>query len=92
MLSVVNVVLVANARPDFEMFVIPVVNVIISSILLLGCLKMFSSMVVYKHREKYLDVIDSEKNTVQSRLHRCRLAEPRSKAAKWRIKCPHSYY
>lgn len=62
-----NVVLVANARPDFEMFVIPVVNVIISSILLLGCLKMFSSMVVYKHREKYLDVIDSE-NPVIARM------------------------
>lgn len=62
-----NVVLVANARPDFEMFVIPVVNVIISSILLLGCLKMFSSMVVYRHREKYLDIIDSE-NPVIARM------------------------
>lgn len=62
-----NVVLVANARPDFEIFVIPVANVVVSSVLLLGCLKMFSSMVVYRHREKYLDVIDSE-NPVIVRL------------------------
>lgn len=62
-----NVVLVANARPDFEIFVIPMVNMIISSILLLGCLKVFSSIVVYKHREKYLDIIDSE-NPVIARM------------------------
>lgn len=62
-----NVVLVANARPDFEIFVIPVANMIVSSILLLGCLKVFSSMVVYRHREKYLDIIDSE-NPVIARL------------------------
>lgn len=62
-----NVVLVANARPDFESFVIPVANMIVSSVLLLGCLKMFSSMVVYRHREKYLDIIDSE-NPVIARM------------------------
>ena len=62
-----NVVLVANARPDFEIFVIPMVNMIISSILLLGCLKVFSSIVVYKHREKYLDIIDTE-NPVIARM------------------------
>lgn len=55
-----NIVLVANARPDFEMFVIPAANVIISSILLLGLLKLFSSMVVYQYREKYLDINDTE--------------------------------
>lgn len=55
-----NLVLVANARPDFEMFVIPAANMIISSILLLGCLKLFSSMVVYRYREKYLDINDTE--------------------------------
>lgn len=62
-----NVILVANERPDFESFVIPVANMIVSSVLLLGCLKMFSSMVVYRHREKYLDIIDSE-NPVIARL------------------------
>lgn len=62
-----NLVLVANARPDFEMFVIPVANMIISSILLVGCLKLFSSMVVYRHREKYLDINDTE-NPVLTQL------------------------
>ena len=55
-----SVVLTANARPDLEMFVIPVVNMIISSMLLLGCLKLFSSLVVYQHREKYLEINDTE--------------------------------
>lgn len=55
-----NVVLLANARPDVEAFVIPVANVIISSILLVGCLKLFSSMVIYKYRERYLEINDTE--------------------------------
>lgn len=55
-----NLVLVANARPDFELFVIPIVNIIISSVLLLGLLKLFFSMVVYRDREKYLDINDVE--------------------------------
>ena len=55
-----SIVLTVNVRPDFEMFVIPVVNMIISSILLLGCLKVFSSTVVYQHRETYLDINDTE--------------------------------
>lgn len=61
------VVITANERPNFELFVIPVANMIVSSILLLGCLKVFFSMVVYQHREKYLDIIDSE-NPVIARL------------------------
>lgn len=55
-----NVVLVTNARPDVEMFVIPAVNMIISSILLLGGIKMFSAMVIYKYRGIYLDINDTE--------------------------------
>lgn len=55
-----GIVLTVNARPDIEMFVIPAVNMIISSILLLGCLKIFSSVVVYQHRETYLDINDTE--------------------------------
>lgn len=62
-----NIVLVANARPDAEMFVIPAVNMIISSILLLGLLKLFSSMVVYQDREKYLEINDTE-NPALARL------------------------
>lgn len=55
-----SLVLTANARPNLEMFVIPVANLIISSLLLLGCLKLFSSAVVYQHRDKYLDINDTE--------------------------------
>ena len=54
------VVLPENDRPDAEMFVVPGVNMIITSILLLGCLKLFSSTVVYQHRNTYLDVNDTE--------------------------------
>lgn len=53
-------VITANEKPNFELFVIPMANMIVSSILLLGCLKTFFAMVVYRHREKYLDIIDSE--------------------------------
>lgn len=53
-------VLPENARPDAEMFLVPGVNMIITSILLLGCLKLFSSMVVYQHRNIYLEVNDTE--------------------------------
>ncbi len=55
-----GVVLTANARPSLELFVIPAVNVILSSILLFGCLKIFSTAVLYQHREKYLDINDTE--------------------------------
>lgn len=58
--EIASVILVANARPSFEMFVIPVVNVILSGILLMGSLKHFSSTVLYQHREKYLDINDTE--------------------------------
>lgn len=53
-------ILTANARPEPEMFVIPVVNIIVSSVLLIGFLKTFSSVVVYQYRERYLDVNDTE--------------------------------
>lgn len=55
-----SIVLTVNARPSIEMFVIPAANMIISSILLVGCLKLFSSMVVYQHRTIYLDINDTE--------------------------------
>lgn len=61
-----SIVLTVNARPDIEMFVIPSVNMIISSILLLGCLKLFCSMVVYRHRETYLDINDTENPVLAS--------------------------
>lgn len=55
-----GIVLLANARPNFESFVIPAANIIISGILLLAILKLFSSLVIYKYREKYLELNDTE--------------------------------
>lgn len=53
-------VLVVNARPGLEYFVIPAINLIVSGIMILGILKIFSSKVVYKYRESYLDLNDPE--------------------------------
>lgn len=55
-----GIVLVANERPNFESFVIPAANIIISGILLIAILQLFSSLVIYKHREKYLELNDTE--------------------------------
>lgn len=78
-----NIVLVANAKPDFEMFVIPMANMIITSILLLGLLKLFSSMVVYRYREIYLDINDTE-NAV--------LAELKQENRQMYMHCIHTAY
>lgn len=53
-------VVTANARPEIELFVIPGVNMIVSAILLIGFLKLFSSLVIYRYRESYLDLNDTE--------------------------------
>lgn len=55
-----TVVLLANERLSVESFVIPVANVAISGILLLGILLMFSSLVIFKYRVKYLELNDTE--------------------------------
>lgn len=39
---------------------IPVANMVISSVLLIGFLKLFSSQVVYQYREIYLEINDTE--------------------------------
>ena len=59
-----NVVLLANARPDGEMFLIPAANIMINSIMLVGGLKLFSSMVVYQYRVNYLEINDTENPTL----------------------------
>lgn len=53
-------VLLTNERLSIELFVIPVANMIISGILLLGILKMFSTSVIFRYREKYLELNDTE--------------------------------
>jgi len=53
-------VLLANERLNIELLVIPVANIFISGILLIGILKMFYSMVIYKNRETYLELYDTQ--------------------------------
>ncbi len=53
-------VLVKNAKPEPEFFVLPAVNLLVSGVLLFGILKLFSEKVIYPHRESYLDLIDTE--------------------------------
>lgn len=55
-----NVVLFANERLNMELFVIPVANVIISAILLLGILKLFSQAVIYRYRVVYMELTAPE--------------------------------
>ena len=58
-----NIVLLANERLSMELFVVPVVNLIISGILLTGFLNYFSGSVIYQYREQYLELNDTE-NTI----------------------------
>lgn len=55
-----NVVLFANERLDMELFVVPAANVIISAILLLGILKLFSQSVIYRYRVTYMELTAPE--------------------------------
>lgn len=78
-----NVVLTANAHLDFELFVIPVANIIISCVLLIGMLNLFSALVIYKYRGKYLELNDSE-NVL--------LAEYKEKSRADFFQCIHTAY
>lgn len=55
-----NLVLFANERLDMELFVVPAANVIISAILLLGILKLFSQSVIYRYRVIYMELTAPE--------------------------------
>lgn len=55
-----NVVLFANEQLDMELFVIPAANVIISAILLLGILRVFSQAVTYRYRVIYMELTAPE--------------------------------
>ena len=59
-----NVMLLTNARPDVEMFLIPAANIIINSIMLVVGLKLFSSMVIYQYRVNYLEINDMENDAL----------------------------
>lgn len=55
-----GLILVQNERFTMELLVIPATNIIISCILLVGILKIFSTMVIYKYRIRYLELNDTE--------------------------------
>ena len=53
-------VLLVNEKLQLEMFLIPVANVLVSLILLLIILKVFSHLIIYRNQELYLDINDPE--------------------------------
>ena len=55
-----NVVLLTNEHLALEQFLVPAANLIVSGILLLGILKLFSGTVVFKDRVRYLELNDTE--------------------------------
>lgn len=78
-----GVILTANARPTLELFLIPMANIVISTVLLLGVIKLFSGQVVYHYRERYLELNDTENPM---------LAEYRHKSREAYMKCIHTAY
>lgn len=54
------VVIYANETLKAELFLVPLLNVIINIVLLFILLKFFSNVVIYKYRDKYLEINDQE--------------------------------
>ncbi len=63
--EVACVILLQNARPGVEDFVIPAANVIVTTTLLIGILRIFYSQVLYKYRLAYLLLNDTENEVLQ---------------------------
>lgn len=55
-----NVILLSGDRLSAAQFLIPAVNLIVSCILLLISLKLFSTAVIHRNREKYMEINDPE--------------------------------
>lgn len=53
-------VIFANEQLKISLFLIPLLNVLISLILLLILLKCFSALVIFRYRDKYLEINDTE--------------------------------
>ena len=53
-------VLMVNEALHMEMFLIPIVNMLVCAILLLVILKVFSFSIIYRNRERYMDINDPE--------------------------------
>ena len=54
------IVIYANETLKPELFMIPMMNVVISLVLLLIILKLFSAVVIYRYRMKYMEINDPE--------------------------------
>lgn len=55
-----GIVLFENSKLKLELFIIPFMNVVISVILLIVILKIFSATVIFKYRDIYLEISDME--------------------------------
>jgi len=55
-----GVVLYTNEKLNYEMFIIPLINVVVSGILIVVILKIFSGLCIYRYRVKYLEINDPE--------------------------------
>lgn len=55
-----NVILLSPEQLSAAQFMIPAINLLVSCILLLISLKLFSTAVIYRNREKYMEINDPE--------------------------------
>lgn len=55
-----NVILLSREQLSAAQFTIPAINLLVSCILLLISLKLFSTAVIYRNREKYMEINDPE--------------------------------
>ena len=58
--EIAGIVLNRNARLRMEMFVVPVTNVFVTGIFLMGILRWFAHSVAFRYRLKYLELNDTE--------------------------------
>lgn len=54
------VVLYANETLKWELFLVPFVNAVLNIVLLLLLLKLFSNLIIYRYRNKYMEINDQE--------------------------------
>lgn len=55
-----GVVLYENEKLDIQLFIIPFINIVVSAILMVVVLKVFSALFIYRYRVKYLEINDPE--------------------------------
>ena len=53
-------ILFINEKIHFNLFIIPIINVVMTAILLVVILKFFSYFVIFKYRDKYMEINDPE--------------------------------